>query len=80
MSEVAANAASYIPLQPASPAKIAAWASQSAVVLEQLLSCPPEVRHMLEQKGIENAKRFNQAKALDAMEQIYLQILENPEK
>ena len=80
MSEVAAQAGCYIRLQPDTPDRIEAWASQSAQVLEEVLACTPEERSRLEQKGIENARRFNQDKALDAIEQIYVQILEYPDK
>jgi glycosyltransferase involved in cell wall biosynthesis len=80
MSEVAANAGFYIGLQPDAPDRIGVWATQSAQVLEQVLSMSTEERRIVEQKGIENAQRFNQDNALDAIEKIYLQVLEYPEK
>lgn len=80
MSEVAANAGFYINLQPDMSDMIDAWATQSAQVVEQVLSMSTDERRMTEQKGIENAQRFDQQKALDAIEQIYLQVLEYSEK
>ncbi len=76
MTEVAGIAGVYIPARPLSVAYGKEWAIEAAKVVKQVLSLPEKEREDLIDAGIENAKRFDQKKALDAIEDIYAKILE----
>lgn len=73
MTEVGGDAAIYIPVQPFM-AKIDEWAIKAAKVLNQTIELPAAGRLKILKKGIENAKRFNTNKALEAVEKIFKNI------
>jgi glycosyltransferase involved in cell wall biosynthesis len=79
MSEVASDAGFYIKLRPSEPEKVDVWASESSQVLDKVLKLSSEDRNAIKLKGLENAKRFNQNDALNCIEKIYQQILEQEE-
>lgn len=80
MNEVALDAGFYIKIMPSLTEKIIEWANESSHVLERVLSLSSKERSAFELKGLENAKRFDQKDALDSIEKIYLQILDQENK
>ncbi len=73
MTEVAGNAGFLIPRQ--SYGLYKQWANESAGIVEHVLTLSNEERRAAVQAGLENASRFNPEKALDAIERIYLKVL-----
>ncbi|KJD34633.1 mannosyl transferase [Tamlana nanhaiensis] len=80
MSEVGGNAAFYIPLKPIQSDEIDVWSSEAAAVVNKVISLSSRELMTIERKGIENAERFNQDKALDAIERQYIEIFEHFKK
>jgi glycosyltransferase involved in cell wall biosynthesis len=72
MTEVAGDAGFLAPRRPAAEEKVAAWADETAQILQQILSLPPSDRSRAVEAGILNAKRFEPKKLLDQIEKIYL--------
>lgn len=76
MTEVGADAATYIPVQPVSPSEKVKWAEQSAKVLNDVIVMQDPKRSNLIDNGLRNSKRFDTGTALTAAEKIFLQIWE----
>ncbi|MEO9894556.1 glycosyltransferase [Aurantibacter sp.] len=76
MTEVAASAAFLIPKRTITNKNH--WAADAAKKAHQLLSLTPNERATVVKNGLENVKRFDQKKTLDAIEKIYSSILANP--
>lgn len=76
MNEVASDAGFYIDLKPHTKEKVKAWAEKSAKVLENTLQLSESQKKIAINKGIENAKRFDQDIAIDTIEKLYKQIIE----
>lgn len=77
MTEVAGDAGFMIDRQPSDPTEYSKWAQQCAVELENIVSMEPAMRKQITEKCIENARRFDQDLALDKIEKIYLEVLQN---
>jgi len=69
MTEVAGNAAVLIPVR--TPENSTAWAIEGADAIEKILNETEQERQTRIEKGIENARRFDAAQALDKIEEIY---------
>lgn len=76
MNEVASDAGFYISLKPNNSQDIEKWKTKTAFTLEEVLHLNEKQREEAVKKGIANAKRFDQDKALDAFESIYKRVLE----
>ena len=74
MTEVAGNAAFFIPPCPLEQAAIGQWAEASAHTLEELLSLSPRQQRYIIESGLENAGRFNTEETLNNIEKIYSSI------
>ena len=72
MTEVAGDAGFLASRRPGAEEKVAAWADETAQVLQQILSLSPSDRSRAVEAGILNAKRFESKKLLDQIEKIYL--------
>ncbi len=77
MNEVAADAGFYIGLKPKESKQLKAWSEASAKVLDHTLNLSESQHKEAVDKGLDNAKRFNQGQALDTIEAIYIKILKN---
>jgi glycosyltransferase involved in cell wall biosynthesis len=77
MTEVAGNAAFFIPPCPLDHAAIRVWAESSAHTLEELLSLSPRQQRFITESGFENASRFNTEETLNKIEMIYRAIPRN---
>jgi len=75
MTEVGANAAIYIPVQPTDTDKAKSWALQAAKILNQALNIPDTDRLNILAKGLYNTNRFNTDAALDKFEKIFHEVL-----
>lgn len=75
MTEVAGDAAVFIPKKPADQDLLTEWINTAADKLEDVLFMPDNERHKLVQAGIKNSERFNSGAALDQIEIIYKKIL-----
>lgn len=76
MSEVAGNAGFLIPLRPFDDQQALNWAAKSANVIDKIVSFTPEERQKAIDAGLANAKRFDTRKALDRIESIYREVLQ----
>lgn len=77
MTEVAGDAGFSIPKQPKELNSIKSWAEGAAQVVEKIVNFSPAKRFEAANAGVENAKRFNTDVALDQIEKIYQNILQN---
>ena len=75
MTEVAGDNALLIRRRPLSQIDAEAWAIEGASLIDKILALSVSEREAVIQKGINNAKRFDTALALDEIEKIYLKIL-----
>lgn len=76
MTEVAGGAAFLIARKPHDPDETKRWVKESSKVIDKVISLNTIQRNKAIQKGLENIKRFNVIKALDNIEAIYQQILQ----
>jgi glycosyltransferase involved in cell wall biosynthesis len=75
MTEVGADAAFYIDRRPFKNIEVPYWANAAADLMHEIISAPADVRKMSVEASLRNSKRFNATKALDKIEQIYLQVI-----
>jgi glycosyltransferase involved in cell wall biosynthesis len=75
MTEIAGNAAFFIPRRPFDPSKVQKWASEAANIVDTIMGFSYEQRIKVVDLGITNSKRFNALNALDKIESIYLNTL-----
>ena len=76
MTEVGGDAAFYIPRLDKKKDSEELWASQAAVVVESITCLTDADLQAIQEAGLENARRFNTEKSLDAVEHIYKNIYE----
>lgn len=79
MTEVGALAAFYVPRRP-THGNVAAWATESAHVVQQVVVLSPVERQAVLAAGAANANRFETAGALNLIEAIYKDIVNTVEK
>ena len=79
MTEVGARAAFYVPRRP-THGDVAAWATDSARVVQQVVALGPAERQAVLAAGTANANRFEAAGALNQIEAIYKDIVNTVEK
>ncbi|GAB3333760.1 hypothetical protein GCM10027299_41580 [Larkinella ripae] len=79
MTEVAGEAAYFIPRQPENLADRKAWANEAAEIIKTVLDLPQEERKKVVEKGIINAQRFNAHSYLNEVEALYKRIIANYE-
>ncbi len=77
MTEVAGDVGFLIPKQPKELKEIKSWAKDAAQTVEKIVNFSPTERFQASNAGIENAKRFNTDLALDQIENIYQNIMNN---
>jgi len=77
MTEVANDAAYLVPVMPYHKKQRVAWAENAANVLNDMINLSAEEREGIIDKGLMNSNRFNKTTALEAIESIYLTIIEN---
>lgn len=77
MTEVGGVAAIYISRMPREQNQINQWAKISAQTLDEILDLPPQQRAKLVEAGYQNARRFDSKKALQRINTIYQEILQN---
>lgn len=75
MTEVAGDAGFLIPRMPFDKSKVKDWADQVADVVDKIISANGSQRSAIVNAGISNARRFDTARALDQIEEIYKRIL-----
>lgn len=75
MTEVAGNAGYTINRRPHDEVSIPAWANESAYMVETVVSLNGDDRTEAIEKGLQNVKRFDSTRALDQVEKIYQDIL-----
>jgi glycosyltransferase involved in cell wall biosynthesis len=80
MTEVAGDAAYFVPCKPYNNIEPTAWAAAGAKVLNTVLNLSLTERQILIDRGLLNAKRFDTKKALDNIEEIYLKIIDEFEE
>lgn len=80
MTEVADAAGYYIEKRPSDDSKVLEWSLKAAKTLNQVINLSAIDREQAIIKGLENAKRFDQNKALDSIEKAYKNILINWKK
>ncbi|MCC5838583.1 MAG: glycosyltransferase family 4 protein [Opitutales bacterium] len=71
MTEVAGGAAELVPVMPAESAKRAGWAKSTGEKIAEILAWSPGKRSAQIAAGLENARRFDPTRALDAYARIY---------
>jgi glycosyltransferase involved in cell wall biosynthesis len=74
MTEVGSNAAFYIPRKPQKVCDQQCWVTTAALLADEILTMPLAGYQQVVSAGIKNAQRFNQSKALKAIESVYLSI------
>lgn len=77
MTEVGGAAAFFIPRRPAVNEKVEDWVLLGASTLQRVVSLSPQERIAVVKNGLENIRRFDSQKALNAIEEIYLKILKS---
>jgi glycosyltransferase involved in cell wall biosynthesis len=75
MTEVAGDAAFFVPRRPYEASKTAAWAHEAGKVLGRVVELSPAERQEVIEAGLKNAKRFDTEKAINKIEMIYHDIL-----
>lgn len=75
MTEVGADAATYIPKMPLKKEYLKEWLHAGAATIQKMISMPTNDRNAIQLKGLENVKRFDSEKALDQIESIYKSIV-----
>lgn len=76
MTEVAADAALFIPVMPYDVEQQGVWAAGAAKTLHKIIELQAADRKTIIDKGLFNAKRFDKNVALNEIESIYLKIIE----
>jgi glycosyltransferase involved in cell wall biosynthesis len=76
MTEVAGEAAYFIPRRPMDPLLVAKWAKHAASMVEKIVNLSESERQAVVDAGIKNSKRFDTQHALDQIEKIYVRILQ----
>lgn len=77
MKEVAGDAGFYIPKKPNDQEALLNWKIIAAKELEKVINLTPEDRNNIIKKAILHSKKFSTQGFVDAIEAIYLQILQN---
>jgi glycosyltransferase involved in cell wall biosynthesis len=77
MTEVAANAAFFIPKRPHGQKEIDSWADGAAMIVNKVVNLSADELKEVVKGGITNVKRFETATMLDKIETIYEKILKN---
>jgi len=72
MTEVAGDAAFYIPRRPSQPQLIKSWANQAANMVSHVIGLSHSQRNKVVQAGIANTARFDLEQSLDQIENTYL--------
>jgi glycosyltransferase involved in cell wall biosynthesis len=75
MTEVAGNAAIFIPRRPSDPGKVKDWANSCSEVLDKIMSMDDAEYSTVVDNGLANAKRFAQSKMITELEAIYEKIV-----
>lgn len=75
MTEVGGEAALYITRRPTDRQQTAAWARESALTLEKVVTLSPDDRQKLIDCSLSNAERFEPGKAIAQMEEIYNRLM-----
>lgn len=75
MTEVASDAAFLISRRPDDIKLLKSWALDSAKVVEEVVTLPPDKREKFVEAGLVNASRFDARVALDKIEHIYRKVL-----
>jgi glycosyltransferase involved in cell wall biosynthesis len=76
MTEVGADAAFYIDRRPFKSIEVPYWAHTAADLMHRIICAPESDHKMSVDAGLQNSKRFDVTTALDKIEQIYLQVIE----
>jgi len=76
MTEVAADAALFIPVMPYDVEQQDMWAAGAAKTLHEIIELQAADRKTIIDKGLFNAQRFDKNVALNEIESIYLKIIE----
>ncbi|SDD62397.1 Glycosyltransferase involved in cell wall bisynthesis [Mucilaginibacter pineti] len=77
MTEVAGDAAFLVPAMPYDEADRQSWAEAASAVLNNVISMDEDERAKVISKGLLNVKRFDTQEAINEIESIYLEILNN---
>lgn len=77
MTEVGGKSCFYLPSFPKDFGAIDEWSKTCAKVLNELVLLSSDAHQNLVSSGIENAKRFNTDIAIDEIESIYMEVLQN---
>ncbi|HSD06037.1 glycosyltransferase family 1 protein [Flavobacterium sp.] len=77
MTEVGGKVAYYLNRRPSDDTKVEKWATESALVLDELVKLSDADRQKLVNQGLEHAQSFEPEKILDKIETIYKTIVEN---
>jgi glycosyltransferase involved in cell wall biosynthesis len=80
MTEVAGNAARFIPRVPVNAMEQAAWAKSAAAVLAEVVNMDEDTRANLLEQGRLNAARFDTETAMNSYERIYERALAESRK
>lgn len=75
MTEVAADAAFYVPVFPLTPALKTVWFREVAAVLDEVTQLDGQARHHMIRKGILNSERFDKKNCFNEIERIYTDII-----
>ncbi|MEJ7738054.1 MAG: glycosyltransferase family 1 protein [Chitinophagaceae bacterium] len=78
MTEVAGNVGFFIPCYPQDESRTGEWAADAAKMINKVLSLAPSERKAVVEAGLVNASRFDSDVALDRIEAIYRNILQQP--
>ena len=79
MTEVGAAAAFYIPRRPVAD-EVANWVANGAQVIQKVVALDTPARQAVIAAGLVNARRFETAEALNRIEGIYQEIVQNFER
>lgn len=77
MSEVAGNAAFFIPRKPSNLSEAKLWAEKSANTLEKVINLTSTERDLVIKAGKENAMRFDPDITIDKIEEFYKKVLKS---
>ena len=77
MNEVGGKSCYYIPCFPGDSGSIDEWSKTCAIVLDEVVALSGDAHRDLINSGIENARRFNTDNALDEIESVYQEVLQN---
>jgi glycosyltransferase involved in cell wall biosynthesis len=77
MREVAGNAGFLVPVMPESEDLHSAWIQDVANIIEHVITMPPAALGQVCAAAVKNSERFDTAKSLDKMEEIYVRIIKS---